>query len=157
MSFGWSAGDIDAALKLLHQIGSALRDSGGASSDFQDTLLFLQTLSRTLEHLNVLQATPLDSDVVDNLREQYNHIRVPLTAFLDDVGGRFGPSLSVQNERNKILAAPRKIQWELSTSKKVKRLQDRVAVPMASVGLMLGHQILYVLTYASNVSGLISP
>jgi len=142
MSFGWSAGDIVAALKLLHQIGSALRDSSGASSNFQDTLSFLQTLSRTLEHLNVLQAAGLDSDVADNLREQCDQIRVPLATFLNDVGARFESSLGVKSERNKIIAAPRKIQWALSTSKKVKRLQQQIAVPMASVGIMLGQQIL---------------
>jgi hypothetical protein len=142
MSFGWSAGDIVAALKLLHQIGSALRDSGGASSDFQDTLSFLQTLSRTLEHLNVLQAAGLDSDVANILREQYDEIRVPLATFLKDVGARFEPSLGVKGERNKILAAPRKIQWALSTSKKVRRLQEQIAVPMSSVGILLGQQIL---------------
>jgi hypothetical protein len=33
MSFGWSAGEIIAALKLLQQIGVALKDSGGACSE----------------------------------------------------------------------------------------------------------------------------
>jgi hypothetical protein len=142
MSFGWSAGDIVAALKLLYQIGIALRDLGGASSEFQDTLSFLQTLSRTLQHLNALQATPLDTGIVENLREQCNHIRVPLTELLDDVGRRFGPTLGVNSTANSVFAAPWKIQWALSTSKKIKRLQDRIAVPMAAVGLMLGQQVM---------------
>jgi hypothetical protein len=110
MSFGWSAGDIVAALKLLHQIGSAIRDSGG---DFQDTLSFLQTLSRTLRHLNAPQATPLDPELADNLREQCDHIRAPLAAFLDDVGGRFGPALGVNGRHDRIFGAPRMIQWAL--------------------------------------------
>src|ERR1700738_2095527 len=109
MSFGWSAGDIVAALKLVQQIGSALNDSGGASSEFQDTLSFLQTLSRTLQHLNSLHVTPLDPDLAENLREQCNHIRVPLQAFLDDAGRRFEPALGVNSRRNRIFAAPRKI------------------------------------------------
>jgi hypothetical protein len=138
MSFGWSAGDIVAALKLLQQIVSAIRDSG---EDFQDTLSFLQTLSRTLEHLNALQAISLDPELVDNLREQCDHIRAPLAAFLNDVGGRFGPALGVSSRRNRIFSASRRIQWAFSISKKTKRLQDRIAVPIASVGLILGQQI----------------
>ena len=51
MPFGWSPGDIVAALKLVQQIGSALKDSGGASSEFQDCLSFVQTLSRTPQRL----------------------------------------------------------------------------------------------------------
>ncbi|CZR69364.1 uncharacterized protein PAC_19264 [Phialocephala subalpina] len=142
MSFGWSAGDIVAALKLLHQISSAVRDSGGASSEFQDTLSFLYTLSRTLQHLNALQATPLDPDLANNLQEQCDHIRVPLTAFLDDVGRRFGPALSMNSRRKRIFAVPRMIQWTVSDSKKTKGLKDRIAVPMAAVGLMLSQQII---------------
>lgn len=142
MSFGWSAGDIIATLKLLHQIRSAIRDSGGASSDFQDTLSFLQTLSRTLQHLNASQATPFNPELADNLREQCDHIRAPLAAFLNDVGSRFGPALGVKTTRHWIFGAPRMIQWALSTSKKTKRLQDRIAVPMVSVGLILGQQIM---------------
>src|SRR6266536_4306743 len=135
MSFGWSAGDIVAALKLLHQIGVALKASGGASSEFQGTYAFLQTLSRTLQNLNALQATPLDSDVAENLREQCDHVRVPLAEFLDDVGRRFGPALGVHSTKNWVLTVPRKIQWALSTSKKIKCLQDRITVPMAGIGL----------------------
>jgi hypothetical protein len=138
MSFGWSAGDLVAALKLLHQIGSALRDSGGASSDFQETISFFQTLSRALEHLNVLRSKPLDPEIAEQLREQCDHIRVPLVTFLEDVGGKFELSLGAKSRRNKLFAAPRMIQWALSTSKKVKRLQ----VPMASMSVMLSQQIL---------------
>ncbi|PVH86310.1 hypothetical protein DL98DRAFT_582889 [Cadophora sp. DSE1049] len=36
MSFGWSAGDIASALKLLYTIGKALKESCGASSDFAE-------------------------------------------------------------------------------------------------------------------------
>jgi hypothetical protein len=140
MSFGWSAGDIITALKLLHQIATALQDSGGASSEFQDTLSFLRTLSQSLQHLNALQAVPLDPILADSLREQCDHIRNPLQAFLDDVQ-RFKPALGENSRRKRILAAPRKIQWALSMSKKVKRLQDRIAVPMAAAGLILGQQM----------------
>jgi hypothetical protein len=140
MSFGWSVGDIIEGLRLLHQIGSALKDSGGASSEFQDTISFLQTLSRTLNHLNALQETALDPDTAENLKNQCSHIRVPLTEFLYDVSRRYEQSLGVSSTRNKIFAAPRKIQWALWTSKKIKKLQDRIAIPMAAVGMILGQQ-----------------
>jgi hypothetical protein len=102
MSFGWSAGDIVAALKLLYTIGSALKDSGGASSELQDILSFLQTLPRTLEHLYALQATPFDPDLAKNLLEQCDQIRIPLDAFLGDVGRRFDPALGLNCRRNRI-------------------------------------------------------
>ncbi|CZR51409.1 uncharacterized protein PAC_01284 [Phialocephala subalpina] len=157
MSFGWSAGDIVAALKLLYQISSAVRDSGGASSDFQDILSFLQTLSQTLQHLNALQATYLDPAFADHLRQQCNHIRVPLTNFLDDVGRKFGPALGTNSRRKRVFAVPRMIQWTVSDSKKTKRLQDRIAVPMSAVGLILGQQIIHTtLAMPENIQDRIS-
>jgi hypothetical protein len=95
---------------------------------------------RTLEHLNALQTTPLDPGIINNLREQCDHIRVPLEGFLRDVE-KFQPSLCLQSKRNKLVRAPRKLQWALSASKEARKLQDRVAVPMAAVGLILGQQI----------------
>src|SRR6187402_478911 len=97
MSFGWSAGDIVVALKLLYKIGSALKDSGGASSEYQDTHSFLQTLSRTLEHLNALQATSFDPDFAKTLQQQCDQIRGPLAIFLGDVGRRFEPALGIDS------------------------------------------------------------
>jgi hypothetical protein len=150
MSFGWSAGDIVAALKLLYKTGSALKDLGGASSNFQDIYSFLQTLSQTLEHLNALQATPFDPDLSKNLREQCDQIRVPLAKFLADVERRFEPALGLNSQNNRILTAPRKIQWALLTSKKIKRLQDRITVPMAAIGLILSHHIMWVYSETSH-------
>ncbi|PMD14458.1 hypothetical protein NA56DRAFT_664780 [Hyaloscypha hepaticicola] len=142
MSFGWSAGDLVAAVKLLYQIGSALRESGGASSDFRDTLSFLQTVSQTLKHLNLLQTTPLEAQIAESLREQCDHIREPLSAFLKDVEKKFEPKIGFKSDCKKILAAPRMVQWALFTSKKAKHLQHRIAVSMVSVDLLLSQQIL---------------
>jgi len=149
MSFGWSAGDIISAAKLLYKIGVALKESEGASTDFRDLVSFLETLARTLEHLNALQAPDLilDSALTANLRAQCDHIRIPLAAFLQDIGAKFGPSLG-SDRGSKILKAPRKIQWAMSASKQVKRLQERITLPMTAVGLLMGHQLIYVGIYS---------
>ncbi|RDL39204.1 uncharacterized protein BP5553_03544 [Venustampulla echinocandica] len=141
MSFGWSAGDIVAAVKLLYRVGVALKDSGGASSEYQDTISFLRTISQTLQHLNALQSTPISADLAENLREQCEHIRMLLQTFCSDIETSFEPTLGANINRKHIFAALRKLQWAFSTAKKVKRLQDRIALPMTAVGLMLGQQI----------------
>lgn len=33
-SFGWSAGDLALAIKIIYEVGNALKDTGGASSDY---------------------------------------------------------------------------------------------------------------------------
>lgn len=41
-SFGWSAGDLALAIKIIYEVGNALKDTGGTSSDYQETVAFLQ-------------------------------------------------------------------------------------------------------------------
>jgi hypothetical protein len=135
MSFGWSAGDIVLTLKVLYKVGAALKDSGGASSNFQNALSFLQTLSRTLEHLVIIQSTPLGRDMSENLREQCDHIKKPLGTFLSEIERRY-PSALGSTAKPSTLSAARKVQWGLFRPKKLKLLQERIAVPMAAIGLI---------------------
>ena len=51
-SFGWSAGDLALAIKIIYEVGNALKDTGGASSDYQETVAFLQFLATTLDRLH---------------------------------------------------------------------------------------------------------
>lgn len=138
MSVGWSAGDILAALKLLRDIGAALQDSGGASSDFEETYSFLRHLSITLQLLNAQQSASLSPALAEELANLCEDIRVPLTAFLDDVGKRFEASLGAGSSRGGVRTAPRKVQWALSTSKKARALKLRLTVPLVTVGIILG-------------------
>src|SRR3954468_23184926 len=107
MSFGWSVGDIVCAVKILYQVGAALRDSDGASSDFQDTISFLEALKITLEHINTLQNIPLDPRLVSNLTEQCSQVRDPVEIFVKDAKETFERALGENSRRSKLLAAPR--------------------------------------------------
>ncbi|KAG4439656.1 hypothetical protein IFR05_004853 [Cadophora sp. M221] len=140
MSFGWSVGDLIAAINLLTKIGGALREAGGASSEYQDATSFLSTLQITLENLKSLDTISIDVHKVDNLRQQCEHIQVPLATFLDNVNRRYEASLGSLSQCSRLLCAPRKIQWALYTSKKIRHLQERIAVPMAAVNMLLGLQ-----------------
>ena len=42
MSFGWSAGDIVSVVSTLVKVGKALEESGGATTDYQDAVNFLE-------------------------------------------------------------------------------------------------------------------
>jgi hypothetical protein len=51
MSFGWSAGDIFAAIKLVNQITSCIGDIGGAREHFQELVAELQGLEDALTEI----------------------------------------------------------------------------------------------------------
>lgn len=141
MSFGWSVGDIGAALGLLHKVAGVLKDMGGASSDYQESLTFLYTLSATLQNLKSLQSAPLDLDVARNLGQLCQQVQGPLTAFCTDIHTRFESDLGTTSTRLNIFTTHRKLQWALSTSKKVKALRERIGEPLVAIGIVLGHQI----------------
>ena len=124
MSFGWSAGDIVAALNLLHKVVLALKDAGGASSDYQDVSSFLNVLTVTLQHLKVLQAAPLNLDLAKSLRDLCEQVQGPLTSFCERIRTSFERDLGADSTRLKLLTASRKLQWAFSTSKKVKDLRE---------------------------------
>lgn len=149
MSFGWSAGDLLAALTVLNKIRVALKDSGGASSDYQEETGFLQSVSTTLETLKSLQSLPLDSNTLNNLQQICQQIQGPLHSFLDKVNSDFqtklGPQPVSRHQFSKVFRAPRMMQWALSTSKKVQQLKSRTVMPLLALQIGMSQQIMWVI------------
>jgi hypothetical protein len=141
MSFGWSAGDIVAALQLLHKVAIALKDSGGASSEYQDVSSFLDILSVTLQHLKALQSAPLDPELAKNLQQLCEHVQGPISSFCEHIRSSFERDLGADSTRLKFLTTGRKLQWALSTSKKVQTLREKIGGPMVGIGIVLGQQV----------------
>src|SRR6266702_3239936 len=143
MSFGWSASDIVAAFNLLNKIRIALKDAGGAISDYQEEVSFLQTITLTLTHLKALQEAPLDINLLNNIRCHCDHIRGPLGTFLSDIQHSFETSLGAEASKlNKVLSSPKRIQWALSTSKNVKALREKIASPLSAILVAMSQQIM---------------
>lgn len=151
MSFGWSASDVLTALATLNKIRVALKDSGGASSDYQEETRFLHSVSTVLETMKSLQSLPLGSDEYNNLQHICQQIQGPLCLFLEKVNRDFeeklGPQPVLQSYFPKIFRAPRMIQWALSTSKRVQRLKDRIVLPLLALQTGMSQQIMLVISY----------
>lgn len=79
MSFGWSAGDIAFALQILYKVGSALKEAGGASSAYEETTIFLDSLQKMLEHMRIFSSTTFDADKIDELRNLVAQLRGAVT------------------------------------------------------------------------------
>jgi hypothetical protein len=142
MSFGWSASDIVAAIQLIHKVTTALKDTGGASSDFQDTATFLDILSSTLQHLKTLQTAALDPELAKNLERLCEQVREPISTFCEYIRSSFEGDLGHNSTRLKFLTTGRKIQWALSTAKKAKVLRERIGGTIIAISVILGQQVL---------------
>jgi len=58
MSFGWSAGDIAAAVTIIIDVVQALNEADGASADYRRVSSFLTSLTSTLTTLGTLSDMP---------------------------------------------------------------------------------------------------
>jgi hypothetical protein len=142
MSFGWSAGDIVASLQLLNKAIVALKEIGGASSEYQHVINFLGLLTVTLQHLKALQSAPLDPDLSKNLEQHCTAVQGPLKSFLERIHTRFERDLGRDKTRNKILTAGPKLQWAFSTSKEVKTLERKIGGHIGAISLVLSQQVM---------------
>jgi hypothetical protein len=70
MSFGWSAGDIATAVKLIYNVIQALDSCDGAASDYREAVSFLRDLKRTLDPLETFAAWKADPSYRKDIEEQ---------------------------------------------------------------------------------------
>ena len=142
MSFGWSVGDIVAALQLVRNVVVALKDVGGASSHYQDISAFLGVITATLQHLKALQTAPLDPDLAKIIEQHCVQIHGPLTSFRERIHSSVERDLGPDSARLIFLTTGRKLQWALSTSKDVKDLEKRIGRHIAAIGVVLSQQVM---------------
>ena len=143
MSFGFSVGDIILAVQIVAKVGLALRETGGASSEFQEASQFLCGLELTLQHLQGFSSADINPTHGAIIQAQVELIRPPLSEFLDSIE-KFETSLGPRAADRIFSGVPRKLHWSLFVSKKAKKLQDSVAVPLCTISLLLQYATLYV-------------
>jgi hypothetical protein len=125
MSFGWSAGDIAAAITLAYNLIQALDTYDGSAVEYREAVSFLRDLKRTLEPLEaftVLNAYPMYKNDIERHVAQ---IKQPIEEFLLAVL-KYEPSLGAKAAAGKHRHVLRKLQWYTFMSKKVLGLQKRI-------------------------------
>ncbi|KAK3366776.1 hypothetical protein B0T24DRAFT_633598 [Lasiosphaeria ovina] len=132
MSFGWSAGDVVAALGVLNKVRNALKESSGASSDYQGEVQCLRTLSLTIQNIDKLPLDSLNPELSRNVQEYCKQLKDPLFSFIDRIQKCYETTIGPASTTPRLLSAPKKIHWALSTAKKVRELRDKVAGPLSA-------------------------
>jgi hypothetical protein len=140
MSFGWSAGDIFAAIKLVNQITSCIGDIGGAREHFQELVAELQGLEDALteiaklaslsDHIPEIAALKFaSSNCEDTLQRFYDKIR----PFQDSLGS---------TTKSKWKASPRMVRWELLVKKDIPELRTYLVAHVGYLNMRLSTIIL---------------
>ncbi|TVY49065.1 hypothetical protein LOCC1_G001366 [Lachnellula occidentalis] len=140
--FGWSVGDLVASLQLVVKIAGALKETGGAKSDYQESIDFLFGLETTLQNLRSVAPILVNQSQETAVQLEAQKIVKPLSIFLAKIQ-KLNGDLGLESKRNPWRTAPRKVQWAVFVSKEVKKLRDRISVPMFSLNILLQSQTLH--------------
>jgi len=139
MSFGWSAGDIVAAVSTLVKVGKALKDSGGAATEYQDAIAFLTSVEKTLKGLQTIADQFPDSEWEEELQEQAKNLKSAVDDFHQKIA-KYDLSLGSSSDRRKVRRIPREIQFALSD--RVKELRKAITQPQLVLDVFINLQSL---------------
>jgi hypothetical protein len=138
MSFGWSAGDVVAGVKLFVKIGKALKDSGGSKSEYQDAVGFLESVSSIITGLQQIRDSNPELEWGEGLVTQSNVVMSVVKAFKDRTNiDKYEKSLGASSQRSRVQTIGKEIQFELSS---VKRLQSDISQPLVVLNNFLSLQ-----------------
>jgi hypothetical protein len=139
MSFGWSTGDIASAIAVLVKVGKALRNTDGATSEYQETVEFIKSLVKTLESIKTIFEQCPDLEWKDSLAEQAKAMNNAIEVFKKKIE-KYDLSLGVESSRRKSKRIPREVQFALSAD--VKELRVAVTQPFQVMGFWVNRQTL---------------
>jgi hypothetical protein len=144
-AFGWSACDLVQAITIIHKVCKALKDTGGASDEYQQTVAFLRSLAVTLDTLRAFDGGLVDSDDLAFTQAQIDLVQEPVQKFTSEIEAKFESKLGAQaakGVRGTISGGHRKAQWALTISNESKSLHEKISIPLCAIQVKAGLQIL---------------
>ena len=144
MAFGWSAGDILAAIKFIIDVAQALDDVNGSQKEFRQASRFLRNLDKALVPLRTFTALEARPEYKADIESEVQAIRVPIEGFMKDVEGmakRLGEGSASSGSGSKRFRFLRnvgsKLEWHYSTSKKAMALQKEIESHLRIIDMLM--------------------
>lgn len=134
--FGFSAGDIAMAVKVIAKASNALKEAGGSATEYQEVLQYLNGLLLTLQHLQNLNIQPANPAILNAIRAQCASPEKQVLEFISSIQ-EFDDALGVQSSKEPISSSHKKVQWGLFITKKVERLRNKIGANLGSINLLL--------------------
>jgi len=135
MSFGWSVGDIVSCIAVIVRVSKGLKDSTGATAEYEAAADFLNGLKTTLEKLKEHLDSYPDTFHAKDIGEQAERLKAAVEKFKVKAE-KFEASLASDSTRSSIRRAPRKIQWTLFADS-IKELQRAISQPQNVLNTIL--------------------
>jgi hypothetical protein len=135
-AFGFSLGDFIAAFSLIHDVSTALKDSGGAAEEYQSLLEELQHLELILQQLQVIRASSTQSqnhyNAICGMARTIEH---PLHNFMKKME-KYNRGLGYNSSRG-LKAAGRKVQFTLAMRDDIAQLRAAITMKIVTLSLLM--------------------
>lgn len=120
----------------MRKITQALKETGGASSEYQAAVIELKGLKHALQHLQALEPTEDNLSHVNAIRGMALACQLPLREFLTKLE-KYESSLGPWVDRTTYRGAGSKARWALEFAAEVEKLRALVAAKQISINLLL--------------------
>ena len=130
--FGFSI----AGIELVTKISKALKDSGGASAEYQQIVQQLESLKLTLQQLSSVKATTQNNAFINAIRTQAQIVETSLQQSLDSIT-KYNKSLGGQAPKGARHGSARKIEWAVLRQPRAEKLQSTIEAQVSTLNLLL--------------------
>ena len=125
----------------MKKVGKALKDVGGASTEYQHVIVELKGLESALQTLEALEPTEDDVSHINAIRGMALACQLPLRDFLGKLEryrATLGPPV-FPNQANRLSfrGVHHKAKWAISLTEDVERLRALVAAKVVGINLLL--------------------
>ena len=128
--------DVCPLKGLVKKVSKALKETGGATAEYQLVVIELKSLKSILRHLETLQPTKDNVIHVNAIRGMALACQLPLRDFmvkLEEYESTMGPFA----DKRSLRAMAKKSKWAVLFAKEVERLRAMVAAKNISLNLLL--------------------
>ncbi|KAK4215762.1 hypothetical protein QBC37DRAFT_457879 [Rhypophila decipiens] len=136
MSFGWSAGDIAAAIKLAHRVYDALDSCHGAKKEYREETSFLKELIQTLEPLKSFTAWGAHPVYGKDIIDRVAFMKEPVENMLQEIV-KLEASLGAGSKSGRHRNVLPKLEWHFRISKRVLDLRTQIGGHMRILDSLL--------------------
>lgn len=142
-AFGFSVGDFVQVIALIAKAAKALRETDGASSNFQQASVELASLHSVLTKVQSLQPTVQNGELIQKIHICGLTCHIPLARFIEKIrkfqahlgaDGCFAKSTKTSQHIKRNF---RKIQWSVSFEKELAKLRASIGPQMHTIEMLL--------------------
>lgn len=122
--------------ELISKVSKALKDVGGASTEYQQVIIELEGLKNALRHLAALKPSEDNINHVNAIRGMALACQLPLRDFLARLQ-RYERTMGPLVRRRPFIGAGQKIGWTFFVMEEVTKLRAFLAAKVMSINLLL--------------------